>query len=301
MHADLRFGGRFLAVALLGGLAWLAWAGQRRASAELAALRQESARALRSGAAARAEEDRRVRLLRVTGQLAERDAPPASAAGVRARLVTMAAAHGVELSVSRLQPLVRPPASAVGTEAQMNLLGEVSALSRFLGALERSAWPLRTERAQLAVRGGVGTLAATVTVLWPDPAAAFTAEDELRLAADPRLQTLSAWLETAPPPGPAATSRAAPVEPRSTAALPEAAPVSPPSERIPPVETPQLHGFVNLGEGAPVQAALFYRGETILVGAGDRLGEYTVLELEPADTVLLSRPGTPPLRLSLRE
>ncbi len=59
----------------------------------LAAISAEAA----SGAAARAEEDRRVRLLRVTGQLAEREAPPASAAGVRARLVAMAAAHGVEV------------------------------------------------------------------------------------------------------------------------------------------------------------------------------------------------------------
>ncbi len=76
----------------------------------------------------------------------------------------------------------------------MTLLGEAPALSRFLGALERRLWPLRTERAQLAVRGGVGTLAATVTVLWPDTVAAFTPEDELRRAADPRVGVILAPL-----------------------------------------------------------------------------------------------------------
>ena len=48
-----------------------------------------------------------------------------------------------------------------------------------------------------------------------------------------------------------------------------------------------------------MKAALFYRGETVLVDAGDRLGEYTVVKIEPLDFVLVSRHGDPPLRIAL--
>ena len=57
---------------------------------------------------------------------------------------------------------------------------------------------------------------------------------------------------------------------------------------------------MDLGGGQPVQAALFFEGETVLVSAGDRLGGYRVVAIEPADSVLLSRPDGPPLLLTLR-
>ena len=63
---------------------------------------------------------------------------------------------------------------------------------------------------------------------------------------------------------------------------------------------PELHGFVDLGSGEPVQAALFYEGETVLVTAGDRVGRYRVADIEPSESVLLERPDGPPLLLTLR-
>ena len=172
--------------------------------------------------------------------------------------------------------------------------------------MEGTGWPLRVERATLAVRGGLGTLTASVLVLWPDPAAAFTAADAGRLGDDPRLEQLAAWLESVPRQD-AAVSRAAaePIEaaPAVDPGLGEPL-VQPPDTATPPseprVETPELHGFVDVGSGTPIRAALFYRGETTLVGVGDRVGDYTVVTLEPSEAVVLSRGEGPPLRLVLR-
>jgi hypothetical protein len=80
-------------------------------------------------------------------------------------------------------------------------------------------------------------------------------------------------------------------EPPLEAAMPEPAPRS---------EAPELRGFVDVGPGTPVRAALFYRGETTLVAAGDRVGDYTVVTLEPPEAVVLSPGEGPPLRLVLR-
>lgn len=303
MAADPRLFRRSVLALLCGALALLMWSERRSASGRLAALSEEKARAARSGAVARQAEDRRFRLSRVLERLAERADPPAGAAALRDRLLATAAARGVELSASRFQPLFRPPSGTAGSEAQITALGGPSALTGFLAAIEGSGWPLRVERAQLGVRGGQGTLTATLIVLWPDPAAAFTADEELRLAADPRLDALSNWLETArprDPPEPAAARAPPPDSAPPAAALAQAA-EPPPPDAPPPVETPELHGFVHLGPGVPVRAALFYRGETTLVSTGDRLGEYTVIELQPSDTVLLARPGAAPLRLRLPE
>ena len=305
MHERLRI--RVLLALLAGLLAWFVWGEARRASEDLTAALEREARSARENTRIVQERERWSHLRRVSERLAGRPPAPASAAEVRAFLVRAAERHGVALSQSRLQPVVRPPQGSRGAEAGITLLGDPVSLSRFLAAVEGAGWPLRTERATLAIRGGLGTLTATVVFLWPDPAASFTAAEADRLADDPRMERLTAWLESVAGPQPA-TSPAA----NETDGVPSAPPVDraadallePPGEPAPlPAsrsETPQLHGFVNVGSGTPVQAALFYRGETRLVTVGDRVGEYTVVTLEPSEAVVLSREEAPPLRLVLR-
>ncbi|MCY3747524.1 MAG: hypothetical protein OXH05_14995 [Acidobacteria bacterium] len=303
---DQRLRLRVLLALLSVSLAWLVWGEARRASAEFAAALDMQTRSARESVQTAREWERRERLLRVSERLADRAPAPESAAGTREFLVRTAGEGGVELSQLRLQPLVRPPEGTAGAEAGITALGDPDSLSRFLAAVEGTGWPLRVERATLAVRGGLGTLTASVLVLWPDPAAAFTAADAGRLGDDPRLEQLAAWLESVPRQD-AAVSRAAaePIEaaPAVDPGLGEPL-VQPPDTATPPseprVETPELHGFVDVGSGTPIRAALFYRGETTLVGVGDRVGDYTVVTLEPSEAVVLSRGEGPPLRLVLR-
>ncbi|MXZ59896.1 MAG: hypothetical protein F4228_04305 [Acidobacteria bacterium] len=303
---DRRLRLRVLLALLSVSLAWLVWGEARRASTEFAAALDMQTRSARESVQTAQERERRERLLRVSERLADRAPAPDSAAGTREFLVRTAGEGGVELSQLRLQPLVRPPEGTAGAEAGITALGDPDSLTRFLAAVEGTGWPLRVERATLAVRGGLGTLTASVLVLWPDPAAALTAADAGRLGDDPRLEQLAAWLESVPRQD-AAVSRAAaePIEaaPAVDPGLGEPL-VQPPDTATPPseprVETPELHGFVEVGSGTPIRAALFYRGETTLVGVGDRVGDYTVVTLEPSEAVVLSRGEGPPLRLVLR-
>ena len=303
---------RFVLALLCGLLAWFVWAEQQRAEDELGAVRLERTRSASEGAATRQEAEARAKLRRVVEQLGERVSPPASAAAVRDAFLQAAGVQGVELSASRLQPLVRPPSGTVGTEARITLLGDPAALSRFLSTLVGRRWPLRTGRANLAVRGGLGTLTATVVVLWPAPDGSFGAGDAARLASDPGMEDLLAWLESAP--GPEVMGAAPTAEPAGEAPDPSADPApAVGGETVPDVEAPgvssvvssgpappKLRGFVDVGPGVPLRAALFYRGETTLVAVGDQLGEYTVVILQPSEAVVLSRGAGPPLRLVLR-
>jgi len=305
---DQRLRLRVLLALLSVSLAWLVWGEARRSSAEFAAALDMETRSARESVQTAQERERRERLLRVSERLADRAPAPDSAAGTREFLVRTAGAGGVELSQLRLQPLVRPPEGTVGAEAGITALGDPDSLSRFLAAVEGTGWPLRVERATLAVRGGLGTLTASVLVLWPDPAAAFTAADAGRLGDDPRLEELAAWLESVPGPDAAASlavaesieAEPAPAVDHGVEDLLDQAPDTANSPPEPRVETPELHGFVDVGSGTPIRAALFYRGETTLVGVGDRVGDYTVVTLEPSEAVVLSRGEGPPLRLVLR-
>ena len=305
---DQRLRLRVLLALLSVSLAWLVWGEARRSSTDLAAAFDLQTRSARESVQTAQQRERRERLLRVSERLAGRAPPPTSAAGTREFLVRTAGVSGVDLSQLRLQPLVRPPEGTLGAEAGVTALGDPDALSRFLAAVEGRGWPLRVERATLGVRGGLGTLTASVLVLWPDPAAAFTAADAGRLGDDPRLEALAAWLETVPGPDAAASLAAAgPVEAEPGPAvdhgvedLPDRPPDTATSPPEPRSETPELHGFVDVGVGTPVRAALFYRGETTLVAVGDRVGDYTVVTLEPSEAVVLSRGEGPPLRLVLR-
>ena len=305
---DQRLRLRALLALLSVSLAWLAWGEAGRAAAELAAALDMQTRSARESVQTAQERERRERLVRVSERLAGRAPPPTSAAGTREFLVRMAGEGGVELSQLRLQPLVRPPEGTAGAEAGITALGDPDSLSRFLDGLEGTGWPLRVERATLAVRGGLGTLTASVLVLWPGPATAFTAADASRLADDPRLEALAAWLESVPGPDAAASLAAAEpieVDPAPAVDLGVEDPLDQPPDpaTLPselPAETPELHGFVDVGSGTPIRAALFYRGETTLVGVGDRVGDYTVVTLEPSEAVVLSRGEGPPLRLVLR-
>lgn len=296
---------RFLLAVLCALLALFVWDQRRQAVEELEGIRQAYTRSAQQGAATAREQERRELLDRVAGRLAERSPPPASAAAVRDVLVRVARRQGLDLASVRLQPLVRPPAGTAGTEARVTLLGDPGALSGFLAGIEGEGWPLKTDRATLAVRGGLGTLTATVLVLWPDPAGPFTDTDAIRLAGDGRMKRLFDWLERqsgpetrvfapAAPPAPAFVDDRAP-EPAAESPLEAGTELQ--SSRA---ETPELHGFVDVGAGTPVRAALFYRGETALVAMGDSLGEYTVVGLEPSEAVVLARPEGPPIRLILR-
>ncbi len=313
MIGDPRLRRRFLLLGLFGLAAWFVWAEQRAVSAGRDARNEAAAASARAASAAWTERAGRERLLGITKRLAERDAPPQSARALREALVAIAEDQGIELSAVRLQPLIRPPSGTAGSEVRISARGEPARLGRFLSAVEAKGWPLRPERAQRTVRGGVGSLSLSITVFWPSPVSSSTAGGGERLAADPRLERLAAWLEAeavepahSPRSGRAARAED-PGEP--PAPVPESTPSdlsslsAPPPEPLPTPDSrvgmPQLHGFVDPGGGAPVQAALFYRGETTLVSAGDRLGEYTVIAIEPSETVLLSRPGDPPLRLTL--
>ena len=306
MDARLRL--RVLLTLLSVSLAWLVWGEARRSADDLAAAFEMRTRSARENVQTAQERERRERLLAVSERLAGRAPPPTSAAGTRGFLVRTAGESGVELSQLRLQPLVRPPEGTLGAEAGITALGDPGALSRFLAAVEGRGWPLRVERATLAVRGGLGTLTASVLVLWPNPAAPFTAADAGRLGDDPRLEQLAAWLESVPGAEAAAPRAAAePIEVEPAPAADHATEelLDPPPDLVAPpsasrTETPELHGFVDVGSGTPVRAALFYRGETTLVGVGDRVGDYTVVTLEPSEAVVLSRGEGPPLRLVLR-
>lgn len=304
---DERLRRRLLAAGLLAALAWLAWAERQDAAAHLAELVRQAAAEARLGAAARLDAESRGRLARVTERLAERSPPPTSAAQLRNQLLAAAGDHGVELSATRLQPLLRPPAGTAGSEARISAFGDPAALGRLLATLEGRGWPLRLDSAGFSAREGSGTLIASLSVLWPDPPeGSFTAEQAAELGKDPGLEALLAWLDTAGIPIP----RRPRAEEAARAAAPEAA--APPlrAEGVSAgadaavvtvgEETPDLTGFVHIGGDAPVRAALFYRGETVFVSAGGRVGEYTVVEITPPDAVLLARPGTAPLRLTLR-
>lgn len=296
---------RFLLLVVCALLAWFAWDRQRQAMEDLATIREANSRSARQGAATERERERRVLLGRVVERLAGRAPPPASAAAVRDVLVRVAQGQGLDLSSARLQPLVRPPAGTAGTEARVTLLGDPGALSGFLAGIEGEGWPLRTDRATLAVRGGLGTLTATVLVLWPDPAGSFTEADAVRLAGDDRMERLFDWLGPRPGPqtmvsAPATAAASAPfgdLAPDPVSETPPEAQAGPPPSRA---ETPELHGFVDVGAGTPVRAALHYRGETALVAIGDRVGEFTVVGLEPSEAVVLAGPEGPPIRLILR-
>ncbi|MYI37876.1 MAG: hypothetical protein F4115_02110, partial [Acidobacteria bacterium] len=168
---DQRLRLRVLLALLSVSLAWLVWGEARRASAEFAAALDMQTRSARESVQTAQERERRERLLRVSERLADRAPAPESAAGTREFLVRTAGEGGVELSQLRLQPLVRPPEGTAGAEAGITALGDPDSLSRFLAAVEGTGWPLRVERATLAVRGGLGTLTASVLVLWPNPAA----------------------------------------------------------------------------------------------------------------------------------
>ena len=307
MTADPRLRRRFLVLVLFGLLGWLAGTEKRARTEQLAVLREAGAASARRDAAARQEERQTERLSGVLQRLVRRNAPPESAAALRESLLAVAAEQRVQLSAVRLQPLIRAPSGTAGSEARITAIGDSAALTRFLAAVERRGWPLRLEDAQLAVRGGVGTLTATIAVLWPDRTTPFRSGDTARLAGDPRLEGLVAWLESADLDGDPETARERERIERSAMTDPPDEPPpaisaetssSSPNTK-PAADTPQLHGFVDLGAGVPVKAALFYRGETVLVGAGDRLGEYTVVKIEPLDFVLVSRHGDPPLRIAL--
>lgn len=296
---------RFLLAVLCALLAWFVWAEQREAVAEFAAIRQAHSRSAREGAATARERGRRDLLGRVVQQLARRAPPPRNAAAVRDGLLRAAEDQGLDLSSARLQPLVRPPAGTAGTEARVTLLGDPVALSGFLARIEGEGWPLRTDRATLAVRGGLGTLTATILVLWPDSADSFTEADAVRLAADDRMERLLGWLEprsrpeavaSVPNDEPAPVPRAG-LAPEPATDPPPEAPVVPAASRT---EAPELHGFVNVGPEAPVRAALYFQGETTLVAVGDRLGDYTVVGLEPSEAVVLVDPEGSSIRLILR-
>ena len=217
---DQRLRLRVLLTLLSVALGWLAWGEARRSADDLAAAFEMRTRSARESTQTEQERQRHERLLRVSERLSGRTPPPTGVAGTREFLVRMAGESGVELSQLRLQPLVRPPEGTLGAEAGITALGDPGSLSRFLAGVEGKGWPLRVERATLAVRGGLGTLTASVLILWPDPATAFTAADASRLGDDPRLEPLAAWLESVPGPEAAASFAVAdPIEaerPRST-------------------------------------------------------------------------------------
>lgn len=305
---------RLLLLGLAAALAVWVWVERREAAERRDAAARAGAAAARAQAESRRQGEREARLARLGALLERRPPPPRSVAAVRERLLGIAAPLGVDLSLVRLSPLARPPRGAAGAEAQLTAEGETAALVAFVSAVESRGWPLRFERTQLrestgAASGRPTVLTTTASVYWRDETAPAPAAETARLADDPRLPALVAALEArleaagaeeipAPPARVAAAdSLGVPgaVEEPDEPAPPLAEPESP---RVP--RAPELHGFVDLGAGEPVRAALFFEGETVLVSAGDRLGDYRVVEVEPADSVLLSRPDGPPLLLTLR-
>lgn len=307
---------RALLLVLVAALASWVWVERRAAAERLAGEARAGAAAARAQAESRRRSEREERLARLGALLERRPPAPASVAAVRERLLAIAAPLGVALPLVRLSPLARPPRGVAGAEARLTAEGETAALIAFVSAVEGRGWPLRFERTQLAEPAGAAAgrpsvLTASVSVYWPDRAAPLPAVETARWADDPRLPGLLEGLEARlagsgadeePPPSalPARPSRLAATGPGdrepSEEDPPEAA--APAPSRVP--RAPELHGFVDLGGGQPVQAALFFEGETVLVSAGDRLGGYRVVAIEPADSVLLSRPDGPPLLLTLR-
>lgn len=312
---------RALLLVLVAALALWVWVERQAAAERSAGEARAGAAAARAQAESRRQSEREERLARLGALLERRRPAPGSVAAVRERLLAIAAPLEVSLPLVRLSPLARPPRGVAGAEAQLTAEGETDALVAFVAAVEGRGWPLRFERTQLtepagAAAGRPSVLTATVSVLWPAPAPpsspAATArrpdESATELADDPRLPGLLEGLEALlagpdadeGPPPPAPASRVAAADPGDSGEPEEDLPAAeaPPPPRIP--RAPELHGFVDLGGGQPVQAALFFEGETVLVSAGDRLGAYRVVAVEPADSVLLSRPDGPPLLLTLR-
>ncbi len=308
---DPRFRVRLLLLLLFGSGAWLLWRESGELSSRVAAARAGRDAALRAGLAERERVEAEQRFARLAEALAARETPPTSPAGLRDGLLAAARSSGVDLASSRVQPLLRPPDGTRGAEARLTAEGDGASLRRFLNAVEGRGWPLRADRVQLALRSAErGVLSATFTVLWPDPATTITESGAARLAADPRIDRLVDWLAARPDAVPSGGSPGALQEGGET---PDpvllAGDADPPGRgspgAAPPVadfasRLPRLHGFVEVGPGDPVRAALSYRGMLNLVAVGERLGEYVVVELTPSDAVVLAHPDEPPLRLTLR-
>lgn len=305
---------RVLLTVLLAALTALVWTERRAAldrRSERASAEQSAERARREVERGREREERLARL----AALLDRRAPgPESVAAVRARLLDLAAPRGVDLTSVRLAPLARPPRGTAGAEAQLTAEGRTEALLEFVAAVEAGGWPLRFDRAQLTEPGAAGAgrpavLTAAASVFWPEEGmdTGAAAGGDARLDAEieaVEIEAVSDWLEARlPAAGRELRAAAPPPRPREPALRAE-----PSAEREPPTpfrpaevpRAPELHGFVDLGSGEPVQAALFYEGETVLVTAGDRVGRYRVADIEPSESVLLERPDGPPLLLTLR-
>lgn len=299
---------RALLTVLLAALTALVWI-ERRAALDR---RSERASAEQSAERARREvergRERKERLVRLAALLDRRPPGPESVAEVRARLLDLAAPRGVDLTSVRLAPLARPPRGTAGAEAQLTAEGRTADLIEFVSAMEAGGWPLRFDRAQLtepsAAAGRPTVLTAAASVLWPEDGVdtGAAAGGDARL--DEEIEAVSDWLE-ARLPAAGQELRAAAPPPRPHGPGGRAAPSAerePPTPFRPPEvpRAPELHGFVDLGSGEPVRAALFHEGETVLVTAGDRIGRYRVAVIEPSESVLLERPDGPPLLLTLR-
>lgn len=300
---------RLLLLTLSFLIAWLAWREAGGVAAEVEAARQRAAAAATADAAGRERAGRRERFADLAAALGRRDPPPETPAQVRDALVAVARRAGVEVSTSRVQPLLRAPAGTRGAEVRVGADGDPTALRGFLNAVEGKGWPLRTDRVQLGLRDASrGSLMVTFTVLWPDPETPFTEADAIRVVEDPRIGPLAAWLvasldgsELPPsPPQPPILPEAPPIGAVPAAAEPafvEDIVEAPPAAAA---DEPRLLGFVEVGRGLAAQAALGWRDRMTLVAVGDRIGDYVVTEIEPADAVVLVRPDAPPLRLTLR-
>lgn len=300
---------RALLTVLLAALTALVWI-ERRAALDR---RLERASAEQSAERARREvergREREERLARLAALLDRRPPGPESVAEVRALLLDLAAPRRVDLTSVRLAPLARPPRGTAGAEAQLTAEGRTADLIEFVSAMEAGGWPLRFDRAQLtepsAAAGRPTVLTAAASVLWPEEGVdtGAAAGGDARL--DEEIEAVSDWLEARlPAAGRELRAAAPPPRPREPAgpAAPSAERREPPTPFRPPEvpRAPELHGFVDLGSGEPVQAALFHEGETVLVTAGDRIGRYRVAVIEPSESVLLERPDGPPLLLTLR-
>ena len=297
---------RLLLLTLSLLLAWLAWREAGDAAAEVETARLRSQAAATADAAGREQAGREARFAELAAALERRDAPPETPGDVRDALVGVARGAGVELATSRVQPLLRSPAGTRGAEVRVSAEGDPARLRHFLSAVEQKGWPLRTDRVQLGLRDSDrASLAVEFTILWPDPEVRFTDTDAASLVADPRIGPLAAWL-TASLDAPDHQVSPSPLEPEPAAMV--AVPAVPPpgfEEKVPEAppataDAPRLLGLVEVGPGAPPQAALAWRDRMTLVSVGDRIGDYEVVEIELAGTVLLVRPDAPPLRLTLR-